>query len=130
MMALDGVYRWWQAERDHGTRLLRRRAQVSFLSLSLPLSLPLSLFLFKEVGDGGDGGSGGDGGDGGDSGDSGGYPSFHYSSSSTLNSEVLSECAPEKMAAPTLSDSTKRILCKWYGFIYFQTGNLAEIKSI
>ncbi|CAF2015247.1 unnamed protein product, partial [Brassica napus] len=59
-----------------------------------------------------------------------GYPSFHYSSSSTLNSEVLSECAPEKMAAPTLSDSTKRILCKWYGFIYFQTGNLAEIKSI
>ncbi|WZZ78488.1 hypothetical protein YC2023_099060 [Brassica napus] len=27
-----------------------------------------------------------------------GHPSFHYSSSSTLNSRVLSRCAPEKVA--------------------------------
>ncbi|WZZ84044.1 hypothetical protein YC2023_104616 [Brassica napus] len=31
-----------------------------------------------------------------------GHPSFHYSSSSTLNSGVLSGCAPEKDTVPTL----------------------------
>ncbi|KAF3598362.1 hypothetical protein F2Q69_00035524 [Brassica cretica] len=52
MRFITGVYRWWQAERGHGARLLRRRAQVRFLpsspsSLSLSLSLSLSQALKK-----------------------------------------------------------------------------------
>ncbi|KAJ4890065.1 V-type proton ATPase proteolipid subunit [Raphanus sativus] len=35
-----------------------------------------------------------------------GHPSFHYSSSSTLNSGVLSGCVPEKNATPSLRPTT------------------------
>ncbi|CAG7910901.1 unnamed protein product, partial [Brassica rapa] len=35
-----------------------------------------------------------------------GHPSFYYSSSSTLNSGVLSGCAPEKNATSSLRSTT------------------------
>ncbi|WZY88549.1 hypothetical protein YC2023_045284 [Brassica napus] len=43
-----------------------------------------------------------------------GHPSFHYFSSSTLNSGVLSGCAPEKVTHPSTTPAQARLTLEFF----------------
>ncbi|CAF2106289.1 unnamed protein product [Brassica napus] len=50
------------------------------------------------------------------------HPSFHYSSSSTLNSRVLSRCAPEKVTHPSTTPAQARLTLEFFQDVLRKSG--------